>query len=133
MAETVNQFKTNLRTFVLADTAVTALIGQRFFGAALATLFHFDDSQFPLATFVIGPGAETHQGIVHTFDLDLAAHSKDSHDEAQDVYDVLRTRLLNVIISPRITISFSGSPQDLYDETGRIYSAFGRARVTRIP
>lgn len=130
MPVTVNQFKTDLRNFVTADASVNGLIGTRFFGAQLATLF---DPVFPLATFEILQGLDENQSIVERFEANVAGHSNASYDQAHDVYHAIHERLKNQTLTNRALIRYLRTPTEFYDEKSRIYTVIGRISVVRIP
>jgi hypothetical protein len=123
-----NVFKASLRNYVLESATVTTLIGQRFYGAYLATIFHTDD-MFPLATFEPESGQETL--VSQIFNMNIRAYSERSYDDAHNVYDAIHDRLRHVTIVPRIVIYADTSPGEHYDEISRLYSVTGRYKVTR--
>lgn len=124
-----NTFKSDFRNFVLASTAVTDLIGTRFFGAQIGTL---RDVVFPSAFFFPDPGIDMIQGIIQDFNLNIHAFSDVSYDEAHSVLDAIRNRILNAVIPTRIIVNARTTPTEAYNETSRLFGVYAKFRIHRV-
>mgnify|MGYP001562305222 CR=1 FL=1 len=125
--EPFNAFKEAFRNYVLAGASVTSLISQRFYGAQLATLFN---ETYPLAVFWANEGKE--ETYLQDFILNVRGCSDSTYDEAHNIYNVIRDRLNNIVISNRIKVRPINTPTELYETDPRIYSVIGRFRIQRI-
>jgi len=133
MSLSFNDFKTKLRTYVLASSSVTNLIGQRFIGAQLATLYNISgSSDWPKACFWADSGVERHWGILQQFPLNIWAYSNISHDEAHTILTAIYDRVNKQSIESLIRIRAIGTPTEKYEEEPRLYSTGQRFQVHRL-
>lgn len=130
MADFNEDFKIVFRNYVLEDLPLTVLIENRFYGSQLATLY---DPTFPLAVFWPDIGAPIANGRVQKFNLNVRAYSEITYDEAYSIYTLVRNRLDDKVIEPRIVIRPVTTPNELYEANPRIYSVGSRFLVHWIP
>lgn len=128
-----NDFKTDLRTYVLAGTSVSAYLGTRFYGAFFATL---KDPILPLSVFWPDPGIDEVHGIVQDFNMNVGGYADTTFDDAGTAYQLVRDRIMNAMIPQinggSILIYPRSSPVEHYDEITRIYAVFSKFRVIRL-
>lgn len=127
-----SEFKEDLRSYVLAGTSVTSLIGTRFYGAYYASL---KDPTFPLGTFYPDPGVDMAQGLVSDFNMNVSGYADDTFDAAGDVYQAIRDRLLNAVVGETrgaFCVYVRSTPIEHYDEASRTYGITGKFRFIRI-
>lgn len=127
---TFAQFRANLLTYLLADTSLTALIGQRLYFQELASL-PAAEARYPLVTLRQTRGQQA--AFVHQqFPLYIGAHSDISEAEAQTIMRIVRNRFLTSSPSGLGFVIFpDGTPTATYVATARLHHVFSRMRCHR--
>ena len=130
MTANFNTFKVTFRQHILGDTATAALIGTRFYGAQLATVF---DPIFPNAVFFQDPGNLPIATIVWDFVLNVRAYSSLHFDEAYGVFNAIMARLDSTIIGHSIVVRPITTPVEHFIEVSRLYGIYGKFKIIWLP
>ena len=125
-----NTFKQTVRDFLLADSALGALVGARVHFAYLASLLKPDGmagaaATYPCVTLNVNEG-RTPVPAVEQFTLVAGAHSLASYDEAHTVLKALDARFGAAAPGAGVVVTRQGTPGEVYDEEATLYSAYLR-------
>ena len=130
-------FRIEFRNFVLADSAVSGLIDDRFIGAWLSTFYHTDSTKFPLATFHPEYGSMPNLNIIQDFFLRTMSYSNLHFDEAYTIdkalMDILGGANGPVAINGNIIVRPISTPEEIFDDKARLYGISRRYKVIYLP
>lgn len=128
-----------IRSFLLADSNITDLVGQKIFFSDLYSLYN-DDGTFsnpafqlsgvsPFPSLILkmeeGPG----NIYLKEFPLLITAYSNLHYKEAYDILQVVHERIFSTANPDNIAFSFSGSPSEYYEQKLRLYGTYMRIKV----
>ena len=129
-------FRIEFRNFVLADSAVSGLIDDRFIGAWLST-FYTDGTKFPLTTFHPEYGSMPNLNIIQDFFLRTMSYSNLHFDEAYTIdkalMDILGGANGPVSINGNIIVRPISTPEEIFDDKARLYGISRRYKVIYLP
>ena len=132
-----SDFRIEFRNFVLANSAVSGLIDDRFIGAWLSTFYHTDSTKFPLATFHPQGGSMPNLNIIQDFILGINSYSNLHFDEAYTIdkalMDILGGANGPVAINGNIIVRPISTPEEVFDDKARLYGISRRYKVIYLP